>query len=178
MARQPRWSETDEIFIIDNYNKMLVSDIAKYLNRPIGYIYSCASELGLKKHKKEKKHALYKRIMIKSRRGLKYISGTHFNRIKYAAIKYRNLEFNLTIEYVENLFIQQKFKCALTNLDLTSGYKKISEITASLDRIDPLKGYIEGNVQWVHKDINQMKWDYTQEKFINYCKLVAKHNEH
>lgn len=26
------------------------------------------------------------------------------------------------------------------------------------DRIDPNKGYIIGNVQWVHKHINMMKW--------------------
>jgi hypothetical protein len=46
--------------------------------------------------------------------------------------------------------------------------------------IDSSKGYIEGNIQWVHKDINNMKWDFTQEEFINYCKLVAnnfKNNE-
>lgn len=48
--------------------------------------------------------------------------------------------------------------------------------TASLDRIDSSKGYIEGNVQWLHKDINQMKINFNQKDFIKYCKLIAKNN--
>jgi hypothetical protein len=44
--------------------------------------------------------------------------------------------------------------------------------TASLDRIDSSKGYFKGNVQWIHKDLNVMKMDLTEEKFIDYCKLV------
>lgn len=44
--------------------------------------------------------------------------------------------------------------------------------TASLDRIDSSKGYLENNVQWVHKDINWMKQDYSHEEFLQYCKLI------
>lgn len=28
------------------------------------------------------------------------------------------------------------------------------------------------NIQWVHKDINKMKLDHSQEYFINICKMV------
>lgn len=45
--------------------------------------------------------------------------------------------------------------------------------TASLDRIDSSKGYIKGNIQWVHKDINKMKNNYNQAYFINLCALVV-----
>jgi hypothetical protein len=48
-----------------------------------------------------------------------------------------------------------------------------SETTASLDRIDSSKGYIEGNLQWVHKDVNIMKMDLSQVEFIDYCVKVA-----
>ena len=34
--------------------------------------------------------------------------------------------------------------------------------------------YIEGNVQWVHKDVNVMKWDLTIERFLD---LVGKINQ-
>lgn len=44
---------------------------------------------------------------------------------------------------------------------------------ASLDRIDSKKDYTIDNVQWVHKDLNYMKQDFTEEEFINYCKLVV-----
>ena len=49
-------------------------------------------------------------------------------------------------------------------------------MTMSLDRIDNNKGYIEENVQWVHKDINMMKRIYSQDYFIYMCKLVAECN--
>lgn len=52
-----------------------------------------------------------------------------------------------------------------------------AETTISLDRIDSTKGYIEGNVQWVHKSVNIMKSTLTQEQFINFCKLVAENNK-
>jgi hypothetical protein len=48
--------------------------------------------------------------------------------------------------------------------------------TASLDRIDSSKGYTKNNIQWIYKPINSMKRDYTQERFIELCKLVAKNN--
>ena len=53
--------------------------------------------------------------------------------------------------------------------------KELKTGTASLDRIDSSKGYIQGNIQWVHKRINQMKWDSEENDFINWCKLVANH---
>ena len=104
------------------------------------------------------------------------ISGETFNKIKGCA-KTRDIPFDLTIEYIWKLFLNQKKKCALTGLELkfrTSSYKY--DGTASLDRIDSLKGYIEGNVQWVHKDINKMKQNLSDVDFIQYCKLVANHN--
>jgi hypothetical protein len=45
-----------------------------------------------------------------------------------------------------------------------------------LDRVDSSKGYIEGNVQWVHKTINLMKQSFNQKEFIHFCKLVANNN--
>jgi len=38
-------------------------------------------------------------------------------------------------------------------------------------------GYIKGNVQWVLKDINMMKQQYSQSRFIELCKMVTKNRE-
>lgn len=38
--------------------------------------------------------------------------------------------------------------------------------------IDSTKVYTIDNVQWVHKNINIMKWDISQEEFINWCGLI------
>jgi hypothetical protein len=84
------------------------------------------------------------------------------------------LELNITKEYVWDLFLKQNRKCALSGIELKFPERhKDKSWTASLDRIDSSKGYVEENVQWVHKDINMMKRIYNQEYFIEMCKLVA-----
>lgn len=107
-------------------------------------------------------------------RGYGEISRDVFSTIKRCA-KARKIKFNLTIEYLWELFINQERKCALSGEILVfSRNRKINEITASLDRIDSSKGYIKTNVQWVHKDINNMKQGLDESKFIYWCKLISK----
>lgn len=86
----------------------------------------------------------------------------------------RNLEYSVSNEYIWSLYIKQNRRCSLTGLQLTFGSKE-QDTTASLDRIDSKKGYVEGNLQWVHKEINILKWAHPQEKFIEWCQWVANH---
>jgi len=113
------------------------------------------------------------------------LSIVRFNKIKFSSTqragRNRDIEFDITIEYVWELFLKQNGKCALSNrtikLPRTSKECRILELnTASLDRIDSSKGYIEGNVQWVHRDINWMKQDFDQKYFIDFCKDIAKNH--
>ena len=87
----------------------------------------------------------------------------------------RKLEFTITIQEAWEHYEKQNRKCALSGLSIYFGdsFTK-DETTASLDRIDSSKGYIPGNIQWVHKHINLMKSNYNQEYFIELCKAVAK----
>jgi len=105
------------------------------------------------------------------------ISGQRWIQIKRGGMSLRksrnNIIFEITIDYAWRLFLEQNRKCALTGIELVFGKSNAEETTASLDRIDSKKGYIEGNVQWVHKDINRMKNIYSQEYFIDMCKKVA-----
>ena len=85
----------------------------------------------------------------------------------------RPKELSLTMEKAWELFLKQDRKCALSGIQLT--FPKVSKdksYTASLDRIDSSKGYILGNVQWVHKDINKMKNAFDQSYFIQICSLI------
>jgi hypothetical protein len=102
------------------------------------------------------------------------ISGSQWRNIIRSA-KNRNIFFDLTIEYCWNLFLEQDKKCALSGTQIVFAINKRSrkETTASLDRIDSSKGYIEGNVQWLHKDINRMKWTNSDDEFIKWCKKVV-----
>lgn len=45
--------------------------------------------------------------------------------------------------------------------------------TARLDMIDPTKGYVEGNVQWIHKDIQEMKGYLSSAEFLRRCFKVV-----
>jgi hypothetical protein len=107
-------------------------------------------------------------------RGSGEISGAIWSHIKRHA-NTRNLSFNVTIEEAWQLFLKQNRRCALTGQELkfNSDKKTTKNRTASLDRIDSNKGYEIENIQWVHKDINQMKSALENNKFIELCELVS-----
>lgn len=98
----------------------------------------------------------------------------HFKNIIKDANK-RKIQVSVSEEYLLKLIEEQNFKCALTGLDIYFGPDK--KRTASLDRIDSSIGYIEGNLQWVHKHINISKQYFSQEYYIEMCKNVAKYNK-
>lgn len=87
------------------------------------------------------------------------------------------VDFDLTIEHAWSLFEGQNGRCALTNepirFESQSSRRKGKVQTASLDRIDSSKGYVEGNVWWVHKDVNRMKNDFPLDRFLDVCRKVA-----
>lgn len=117
---------------------------------------------------------LNRRENNKAWKGYKEIPGKYFGNIRLYC-KRINREFNISIEYLQDLFEKQNRLCAICNIPIFFGING-SGTTASLDRIDSNKGYVEGNVQWVHKTINAMKSDLPQNEFIQWCKLVGEFN--
>jgi hypothetical protein len=107
--------------------------------------------------------------------GYEELNGKYWGVIKNRANK-RGYSINISIEYAWNLYIQQNRKCALSGLPINFAIsnKKSSETSASLDRIDSTKGYVEDNIQWVHKHVNIMKNVYNQNYFIYLCELITK----
>lgn len=104
------------------------------------------------------------------------ISKTFFYRIKHSA-KQRNIHFNISHEFIWNLYKKQEGECAMTGILISFGKEGPHDRgNASLDRIDSSIGYEEGNVWWVDKSINQMKMDFSMDEFIKLCKLVDKYN--
>ena len=102
------------------------------------------------------------------------VPGAYYNLIKHGA-KVRDIGFDISMEYLDKLWRNQCGKCALSGLPIKFGRKITDrkEFTASLDRINNDKIYMEGNVQWVHKDINRMKSKYSQDYFISMCSAVV-----
>lgn len=180
-------SRTDNLIIGNKINNLtILKKESKRLNnkRNVTYVVcecDCGNIieiLGSDLLRERKRHCGCKiRTNKKLWKGCGEISGSYIYHIKLCAQK-RKLDFNLTPEYLWQLFLKQNRKCALSGLGLNfaNQYKKYNG-NASLDRIDSSKGYIEGNVQWVDKDINFMKKNISQEKFIENCELISKFYE-
>ncbi len=112
--------------------------------------------------------------------GYQEISGSFWSRLVYAA-KNRGLEIDIDIEYIWDLFIKQERKCALTGIELifstSEKVRRLKETTASLDRIDSSKGYIKGNLQWIFKDLQNVKRNLDEDYFKLLCHLVVEHDK-
>jgi hypothetical protein len=117
--------------------------------------------------------------------GVGDLTRTRYKHMKQKA-KERGYTFDVSIEYLWELFLAQDKRCVLSGLEITitsdtyvsNGQNRIdwTTNTASLDRIDSKLGYIEGNVQFVHKDINRMKQHFPEDYFIRLCSLVYAHS--
>lgn len=103
-------------------------------------------------------------------RGFELISGTYWGQVKKGAEK-RGLEMTVTIEDAWKQYEKQNGHCALSGVEIGFG----EDQTASLDRIDSALGYTKSNVQWLHRDVNCMKWDLNQDKLVEWCELICKH---
>jgi hypothetical protein len=92
--------------------------------------------------------------------------------------KSKSLQFSITNEYLKELWIIQKGKCALSGLQMTTiaGQGRIFT-NVSVGRVDPNKGYIIGNIQLVCMIYNQMKSDLTKEELLWFCKKLIEKNE-
>lgn len=110
--------------------------------------------------------------------GIGELTGSYFASLKFGCNRSvgRILDFTITKEYLWDLFLKQKRKCALSGVDIIMHSKRIQQ-TASLDRIDSSKGYIFGNVQWVHKIVNAMKQDVSEKEFYKWCQLIVKYGK-
>lgn len=114
----------------------------------------------------------------KSWKGYEEIPLDFFTTIKRNA-EIRKIEFDITVEYLWEIFIKQNRKCAISGKELRFGRvtKDTKGKNVSVDRIDSTKGYINGNVQWTDKQINIMKNKMTMKEFLSLCNEIVKYNK-
>ena len=117
-------------------------------------------------HKAGKRNPMFK--------GHEEISGFFWSAQKNRA-KVKGRDFNIDIVDLRNMYLEQNRKCFLSKLDISFGATSKLPTSASIDRIDSSKGYIKGNAQWVHKNVNKMKSDFEQEYFIFLCNKVTEY---
>ena len=114
----------------------------------------------------------------KQQKGFEEISGSYWCSIRNCA-KRRGLLVAVTIQEAWEQFLKQNRRCALSGEELffakRSDYLRDCSLhTASLDRINSTLGYLSGNIQWIHKELQWMKCDLPDDKFVDWCEKVAK----
>lgn len=150
------WNDEQQKILIDNFDKISLSKISKLV--------------GFSKHTVEKRAKLSN--LKKDRQFHHTIPNYIWTNIRNGAKK-RGFVFDITIDYIWKIFIKQRKKCALTGCNLIFSRKR-NKTTASIDRIDSKKGYIKDNVQIIHKDINKLKMDFSEEKLFDMCSKIVK----
>lgn len=172
------------------YNSLTVLETVKHKNRLMYRTQCDCGRIDIKRkdwvetgRTTSCKNCASKQTVIKypppiTRKGCGGLSGTHFLAIKYGAIK-RSILFEVSPEYLWELYLQQNSSCALTGIPIILVNKIKNQnvdwniITASLDRIDNTMGYVIGNVWWVHKEVNRLKNNYSLNELVKWCKLIV-----
>lgn len=107
------------------------------------------------------------------------IHESYLSEVKKGA-KNREIEYNVDKKYLWDLFLNQNEVCKLSGIKLyfPPFYKRNRKImqSASLDRVDSTKSYAEGNLQWIHKNINVSKNNLCNKDYISWCRLIS--NKH
>lgn len=97
-------------------------------------------------------------------------------------IKAKPKDFDLTVEYLKEIWDEQKGKCPFTGFDLelrTYASRRdfrdnpLNIKSASLDRIDNSKGYIQGNVRWVSVMFNFARNKFSDEEVVEFAQAVV-----
>jgi len=94
--------------------------------------------------------------------------------------KSRGETTDLTLEYLKEIWENQKGLCSYTNIKMEMPRSsqdediKKSPTKLSLDRIDPNIGYIQGNVEFVCYCVNVMKNDFTKDQMITFINQIKK----
>lgn len=102
--------------------------------------------------------------------------GTALKNARKRASK-RGMPFNISRDYIVELFKAQSGKCYYSGIDINVVKKDpkmtIDPFKMTLDCIDPKKGYVEENVVWCAYCINSMKQKMTRSDLIKVCKAVV-----
>ena len=79
----------------------------------------------------------------------------------------RKLDYDLNESFIEQMIINQDNRCALSGILFTDTLKP------SIDRIDSNIGYLKQNVQLVLFEVNRMKSNLPQDRFIDLCRSIS-----
>lgn len=79
----------------------------------------------------------------------------------------------VTDDYLYGVMLRQGRACAITGAMLS--LEKGHPLCLSLDKIDPKRGYEEGNVQWLAWCVNRAKGDLSLDQFYELCEVALEY---
>ena len=90
--------------------------------------------------------------------------------------KNKGLSFNITEDYITNLFEEQGGKCYYSDIKLNivkKDEKRMHDpLKMTLDCVSPEMGYTKGNVVWCAYCVNSMKQKMSFNEIVNICKAI------
>lgn len=86
--------------------------------------------------------------------------------------KVKNLDFDLTKEFIYELYLSQNGNCYYTGLEIKHNIGCHQYDSISVERLDPNIGYIKSNVVLAAFAINSFKGMMTETEFKNYLTII------
>ena len=110
---------------------------------------------------------------FKYNQSIKGICARTMGSIKMRLKRKKEVPFNLDKEYLISIF-PKDWICPILKIKMkpNMGSNNVSRFSPSLDKIDPLKGYIKGNVRFVSLVANMMKLDATESELNDLLKHI------
>lgn len=91
--------------------------------------------------------------------------------------KRKNIPFNITKDYLKELWDKQNGKCAISGIKMT--FEQCNGRTptnVSIDQINHNDGYTINNIQLVCMAVNQMKSDLLIDDLYKFCEAIIENN--
>lgn len=168
--RYVRWTTEEDELIRLEYPSGDCVGLMKKMRRSRSAVSARANRLGVSVSKEIRSFISHKQGRGKDNvkfRGCGRISVAYVCRLKTR----KKWICTITPQYLESIATEI---CPISGRTIT--YRQFtSEVgaTASVDRIDSTKGYIEGNVRWIHKDVNRARRNMEDKEFFLWVKNIA-----
>lgn len=95
-----------------------------------------------------------------------------------ARAKSKELDFDLTVESLKELWDSQEGKCAISSIPMTYIMTEGRQhFNVSIDKINPNLGYTQNNIQLVCSAVNTMKYVLTMEELYMFCEAIIKNKK-
>ena len=145
------------------------------------YCRKCRSEYGRKYREANLEHL--RQIEIKWREEHpKYdrewrennVFNVRFQKVRKRS-KRRGLTFDLDAQYLEKLWDECEGICLKTGVQMLKTGRMGDPLIMNVDRIEPEKGYIKGNVRLVSQWYNRTRSNYSEDFTLEMCQRVIDH---